>query len=144
MVSLASILPRRRYGAGECRAFPDHHGNRGESHRATSVEIRLIRGNWQVRMDGVELLVEMGELAPSVFEEKSTANGKCTSKEVQGKHGHEDKNGQAVGVVQGSSVLGHELQLIEEPEAVPQQGDDGEEQCVCDHRWFLASEVFPY
>ena len=56
----------------------------------------------------------------------------------------EDQNRCSVGVVQDRFVAGHELQLVEEPKSVAKQDDDGEQQCVGDHREFLGFvEGFP-
>ena len=51
----------------------------------------------------------------------------------------ENENRCSVSVVQDRFVAGHELQLVEEPKSVAQQEDDGEQQCVGDHREFLGA-----
>jgi hypothetical protein len=47
---------------------------------------------------------------------------------------HEEKqNRRSVGVIQDRLVAGHELQLVEQPESVGQQDNDGEQQSVGNH-----------
>jgi len=85
-------------------------------------------------MADVELLVEVREFAPGILEEEAAAEGKRSAKQVHKEDGKKNQNRCSVGVVQHRFVAGHELQLVEEPKSVAQQDDDGEQQCVGDHR----------
>ena len=91
-------------------------------------------------MADVELLVEVREFAPGILEEEAAADGERSAKQVHKEDREEDQNRCSVGVVQDRFVAGHELQLVEEPKSVAQQDDDGEQQCVGDHREFLGFE----
>src|ERR1700733_4691376 len=121
-------------GAWRCRACPARLADRAKRRRATLVEILLVHGNGQVRMADVELLVEVGEFAPGILEEEAAPNGQRRTKQVEEEDGEEDQDRCTVGVVQDRFVVGHELQLVEKPESIAQQDDDGEQQGVRDHR----------
>src|ERR1700733_3033554 len=121
-------------GAWRCRACPARLADRAKRSRATLVEVLLVCGNGQGRMADVELLVEVREFAPGIFEEEAAADRESSAKQIHREDRQEDEYRCSVGVVQNRSVAGHELQLVEKPKAVGQQDDDGEQQGVRDHR----------
>src|SRR5713226_341069 len=135
----ALICAGGRSGAWPCRAYRRRPADRGKRRRATLVEILLVHGNGHVRMADVELLVEVREFAPGILEEEAAADGERSTEQVHKERSEEDENSGSVGVVQDRLVPGHELQLVEEPKSVAQQDDDGDQQCVGDHREVLSS-----
>src|SRR5258708_21304075 len=110
-------------GAATCRACP---ADRGKRHRATLVEVLFVQWNGQVRMGGIELFVEVRELASGVLEEEAPTDGERGAKQIHRQQGKEDENGVPIGVKENGLVAGHELQLVEQPKSVAQEDDDRE------------------
>jgi hypothetical protein len=88
-------------------------------------------------MAHVELLVEVRQFSAGILEKEPAAEGQCHAEKIRGEKRDKNYDGCSVRVVQDSSVTGHELQLIEEPKAVAQQENDGEQKGIRDHREFL-------
>src|SRR5277367_3103650 len=84
-------------------------------------------------MADVELFVEMRKFAPGILEEEAAAEGKRSAKQVHKEDGKKNQNRCSVGVVEDRLIAGHEPQLVEQPESVAQQDNDGEQQSVGDH-----------
>src|SRR5271163_883441 len=110
-----------------CRAYLRCRAGRRKRRRATSVEILIVHGSGHVRMADVELLVEVREFAPGILEEESAAEGQRSAKQVHKEDRKKNQNRWSVRVVQDRFVAGHEFQLVEQPEPVAQQDNDGEQ-----------------
>src|SRR5262249_12919882 len=100
-----------------------------------------VRRHRQFDLSDVELLVEMGKLAPGVFEKKLALEKECGSEDVQEQHRRAGQKDGPVFMKEHPLVGGQELQLVHEPEAVSEKQSDGEEECVRDHGLSHASEV---
>src|SRR6202162_3548373 len=84
-------------------------------------------------MADAELFVEVRKFTPGILEEEAAAEGKRSAKQVHKEDRKKNQNRCSVRVVQDRFVAGHELQLVEQPESVAQQDNDGEQQGVGDH-----------
>src|ERR1700733_6454853 len=125
------------------RASRQGLADRRKRRRATLVEILLVHGNRHVGVADVKLLVEVGEFATGILEEETAADRERSAKQVHKEDHEENENRCSVGVIQERLVPSHEFQLVEKPESIAQQDDDGEQQGVRDHREVLGfSEGF--
>src|ERR1700735_2059081 len=86
---------------------------------------RVLIGRWHFDLTGLKLAIQMREFAPGIFEEELSLEKKRRAENVQEEHGQRQQKRRRIGVVQDVLVRSHELQLIEQPEAVGEQERNG-------------------
>jgi hypothetical protein len=82
---------------------------------------------------GGDLLVDVRQLAPRVFQEEFALHGVDAGKEIDECHAEPSEEHGAILMKKDVFVGNEELQFIHQPEAKRKQDGDGKDECVSEH-----------
>src|ERR1022692_412442 len=101
--------------------------------RDISVRLLVACGRGHLRLAHVELLVQMRELPPRVLQEEPAVERESGGENIQEENDDGHKNDRTVFAEEDALIGRHELQLVEQPEAVSKQKSNRQDEGVGDH-----------